>query len=101
MEATKQIPVESIAKLYKALKLDKAGVDVKEFYLGMNHELEHMDVIQGNVKKLTLLVLAHLKEVPDYYTKLQSVETNDVGMGQDDLPAAQAAPMQAQSPAAY
>jgi len=90
-EVTKELSVEHIAKLYKALGLDKAGVNIKEFYLGMNHELEHANVIEGSVKKLALLVLAHLKETPDYYTKLQSVE-QDGGVGQDDLPAPQVPP---------
>lgn len=73
-EATKQITPEQGKKLYMAMGLDKTKVDLDQFVMGLNVELEHIDVIGNNLKKLALLVLAHLKEVPDYYTKLQAVE---------------------------
>lgn len=73
-EATKQITPEQGKKLFMAMGLDKTKVNPDEFIMGLNVELEHIDVIGNNLKKLALLVLAHLKETPDYYTKLQSVE---------------------------
>lgn len=49
--------------------------DFNQFVLGMNVELEHQDVTDGSLVKTAMIAAAHLREVPDYYTKLkQSVE---------------------------
>lgn len=58
--------------------------DFDQFVLGMNVELEHQDVTDGSLVKTAMIAAAHLKEVPDYYTKLkQHVEptksTNEDG----------------------
>jgi hypothetical protein len=96
VEATKEISPEQGQKLFVALGLDKTQVSPEEFTMGLNVEMEHANVVQGNLKKLALLVLAHLKEAPDYYTKLQSVEQpdapSDAGMGSDELPSPQVPP---------
>jgi len=89
-EAMNKITTVQAAKLFKSLKLDKTDVKIKEFYLGMNVELEHQNVTQGDVKKTALLVLAHLKESPDYYTNLQKVEEPAAEMGVSQSPAPQA-----------
>ena len=63
---------------------DKMGYDfdLDQFVLGMNTELEHQDVTGGDLEQTAKIAAAHIREVPDYYTKLkQSVEskTEDVG----------------------
>jgi hypothetical protein len=51
--------------------------DFNQFVLGMNVELEHQDITDGSLVKTAMIAAAHLKEVPDYYTKLkQHVEPN-------------------------
>ena len=40
----------------------------------MGVETEHSDVIDGDRRALARIVLAHLKELPDYYTKLLKME---------------------------
>lgn len=45
--------------------------DPKEFHVGMNVELEHKDVTNGNVVKTAKIAAAHLKENPKYYTLLK------------------------------
>jgi hypothetical protein len=78
VEAMEKLPREKTDKLYQALHLDQTKVTPEEFHMGMNVELEHVDVTQGDIKKTALLVLAHLKEVSDYYSKLQKyVEPNN------------------------
>jgi hypothetical protein len=53
--------------------------DFNQFVLGMNVELEHQDVTDGSLVKTAMIAAAHLKEVPDYYTKLkQHVEPKKV-----------------------
>ena len=68
--------LESMAKSDNAKKVgDKLGVDwgkidLKQFQMGMKEEMEHKDVTGGDPEKTGKIVLAHLKEKPDYYTKL-------------------------------
>lgn len=55
---------------------DKLGVnwketDLNEFCDGMQHEEEHKDVTGGSAEKTAKIVLAHLKEDPKYYSKLE------------------------------
>ena len=58
-------------KLYDELGLD---CDYDQFHQGMNVELEHKDVTGGDPHKTAKIVLAHLKEKKDYYTRLKKVE---------------------------
>lgn len=74
MEVTKQISPEQGQRLFTALGLESTKLDPEQFTMGLNVELEHVNILEGNLKKLALLVLAHLKEQPDYYTRLQAVE---------------------------
>lgn len=76
-------------KLGDSLNVDWTKVDLKQFALGLSVESEHddggeLDVVDSK-KDLAKIVLAHLKEKPDYYTKLKKVEedapTNSVGTG--------------------
>ena len=50
------------------------GTDYKQFCRGMAVELEHQDITHGDPYMTAKIVLAHLKELPDYYTKLKKVE---------------------------
>jgi len=49
-------------------------IDIREFWMGMNVEMEHTDVTKGNLKLTGKIALAHLKELPDYYTRLKEME---------------------------
>lgn len=60
---------------------DKLGVDWKkinydQFCDGMETEEEHKDITKGNKEMTAKIVLAHLKEIPDYYTRLEKMEEN-------------------------
>lgn len=68
---------ESEAKqLASHLKLDFDKVDFSfsEFLDGINHEIEHSDVVKRDPVKISKIALDHLKEDPKYYTKLEKVE---------------------------
>ena len=43
----------------------------EEFHMGMNVEMEHQDVTNGNVVKTAKIAAAHLTEKPNYYTLLK------------------------------
>ena len=58
---------------------DKMQIDLQEFDLneltaGANHELEHQDITKGSLQLSIKIALAHMKEIPDYYTRLQAME---------------------------
>jgi len=58
---------------------DKLGVDwekirLNEFKKGLKVELEHKDVTKNDPIKTAKITLAHLKEMPDYYTRLAKME---------------------------
>jgi hypothetical protein len=64
--------------------LDKMGYKFNptEFFLGMNTELEHQDVTNGNVLTTAKIAAAHLKENPKYYSLLlKHVEKTNEQLG--------------------
>lgn len=70
------ISKEEVKRIYDYMGYD---FDFNQFLLGMNVELEHQDVTDGSLVKTAMIAAAHLREVPDYYTKLkQYVEPTKV-----------------------
>lgn len=62
------ISKEEAKRVYDYMQYD---FDFNQFVLGMNVELEHQDVTDGSLIKTAMIAAAHLREVPDYYTKLK------------------------------
>ena len=60
--------------LAKKLKIDWKDYQKEQFKMGMKVEREHEDITKGDPIKTAKIVIAHLKEVPNYYTKLKKVE---------------------------
>ena len=52
------------------LGLDWKKYDVREFQKGLDEELEHKDLTKGNLVLTGKIVIAHLREKLDYYTRL-------------------------------
>jgi hypothetical protein len=76
-----EMPPEAKAReIGDELGIDWDKIPISEFRMGLAVELEHGNVDpQTNVSDDDWLItgkiaLAHLKEFPDYYTKLQKVE---------------------------
>lgn len=70
------------AKLFgEAIGVDWSSFDVEQFRMGMDVELEHgtvaMDtnVTDDDPLLTAKITLAHLNEFPDYYTRLEQMET--------------------------
>lgn len=53
------------------LKKMKYTFNPEEFHMGMNVEMEHKDVTNGNVVMTAKIAAAHLRENPKYYTLLK------------------------------
>jgi len=56
------------------LKVDWDKISLDEFHKGIIVEFEHADIIDSNAIAAGKIALAHLKELPDYYTRLSRIE---------------------------
>lgn len=80
MTAKKHFSSEEAKTIGEKLGLDWSQFDVEQFRMGMDVELEHgshdSDTNVTNDDPLTTgkIALAHLKEFPDYYTRLEKME---------------------------
>ena len=67
-------------KIGKALGLSWKKVDLNQFHMGINIELEHgtrnlfTNVTDDDEVLTAKIALAHLSEFPDYYTRLDKLE---------------------------
>lgn len=80
MTAKTTFSVEEARRIGDALGITWQEFDVEQFRIGLNVELEHglhdpETNVTGNDPLLTgKIAWAHLKEFPDYYTRLQAME---------------------------
>jgi Protein of unknown function (DUF5661) len=69
-----------------------APFDVEQFRMGMEVELEHgardpqTDVTGSDPVVTGKIALAHLKEFPDYYTRLKKMEAEAEGQSRPAVP---------------
>lgn len=91
MENKKEYAVKLIESLAKKLEVDISGFDMNEMLMGMAVELEHgsidekTNVTDDNPEQTFKIMIAHLKEVKDYYTKLKKyVEPDSKEVPVDD-----------------
>jgi Protein of unknown function (DUF5661) len=60
---------------------DNAKFDLEQFWMGVNIELEHgsrdveTNVTNDDPVMTGKIAWAHLKEIPDYYTRLKAMES--------------------------
>lgn len=80
MSAKKVFTAEQAKEIGEQLGVKWDKFDVEQFRMGMDVELEHGTVDPGtnvsNDDPLTTgkIALAHLNEIPDYYTRLYEME---------------------------
>lgn len=78
---TKRFTKEDAERIGESLGIDWTRFDIEQFRMGLDVELEHGshnlftnvsnddEIITGKI------ALAHLNEFPDYYTRLQEMES--------------------------
>ena len=77
----KRFTFDKAKQIGDALNIDWKKFDVEQFWIGLEVELEHgardpETNVTGDDPQLTgMIALAHLKEFPDYYTRLLKMET--------------------------
>jgi len=74
---SKVISTKKAREIGNKLNIDWKDVDFNEFHMGMKVEQEHTDITKGDLLKTGRIALAHLYELPDYYTRLKKMERND------------------------
>lgn len=80
--AKKEFTAEEATRVAGSLGIDLAaeGIDLEQFRMGLGVELEHGRVdpetdVSGDDPLITgKIALAHLREIPDYYTRLAQME---------------------------
>ncbi len=76
----KEFTSEEAKQIGDSIGINWAQVDIEQFRMGLAVELEHgasdpqTDVTHDDVQMTGKIAWAHLKELPDYYTKLKEVE---------------------------
>lgn len=81
LTSSKHFTIEEAKRIGEALGLDWIKFDVEQFRMGLDVELEHgkrdssTNVTQDDEVLTGKIALAHLNEFPDYYTRLQKMET--------------------------
>ncbi len=77
----KDFTIEEARKIGEEIGIDFAKLNIEEFRMGLGVELEHGSLWgdETNVTKddphfTGRIAWAHLKEIPDYYTRLKKME---------------------------
>lgn len=77
--------VEEARKLGEQVGIDFSKVDLEQLRVGLSVELEHgahdpeTNVTNDDLAMTTKIAWAHLKEIPDYYTRLIRMEAEAEG----------------------
>lgn len=76
----KEFTLDEAREIGELLDIDFSVVDLEQFRMGLGVELEHgvqdLETNVTNDNELTTgrIAWAHLKEIPDYYTRLKKME---------------------------
>lgn len=76
----KTFTIEDAQRIGESLNLDWNKYILEEFHMGLNVELEHgtinpfTNVTDDDEIMTAKIALAHLNEIPDYYTRLARME---------------------------
>jgi hypothetical protein len=80
MPRSKQFSTDEARRIGTALNVDWGQVDLEQFRMGLFVELEHgtkapdTNVTDDDNSLTGKIALAHLNEVPDYYSRLATME---------------------------
>jgi len=68
---TRKISKSEARKIGERLGIDWDTIDIEQFRIGLEVEQEHSDMVGDNAHDWGRIAIAHILEVPDYYTKLR------------------------------
>lgn len=79
--STRTFTAEEAQKIGSTIGIDWSKYDVEEFRMGLSVELEHgshdpqTNVTNDDLTMTAKIAFAHMKEIPDYYSRLKKMET--------------------------
>ncbi len=80
MAAFREFTTEEARRIGNAIGIDWSKYDIEQFRMGLRVELEHgahdpqTNVTNDDPITTGKIALAHLKEIGDYYTRLEEME---------------------------
>lgn len=80
MKEGKEFSYEEARTIGEKIGINFSEIDVEQFRLGLGVELEHglkdaeTDITHDDLSETGKIAWAHLKEIPDYYTRLSKME---------------------------
>lgn len=70
-----QVTQEEVRKIGDSLGIDWTRISLQQLVEGTGDEFnEHTDICGSDVSKAVRIAYAHLREIPDYYTRLKAME---------------------------
>jgi len=81
----KEFTIEEAKRIGDSIGIDWSKYDLEQFRMGLGVELEHglhdpeTNVTNDDESVTGKIALAHLKEIPDYYTRLDKMEKEAEG----------------------
>ena len=80
MPSGRQFTLDEARRIGDEVGLDWTRYDLEQFRMGLAVELEHgawdpeTNVTNDDLRTTAKIAWAHLKEIPDYYTRLERME---------------------------
>lgn len=80
MESRKNFTTDEAKQIGGELGIDWTEFDIEQFRMGLDVELEHgqrdpqTNVTNDDILMTAKIALAHLNELPDYYSRLEEME---------------------------
>ena len=80
MSHNKKFTTEEAEEIGERINIDFTKFNLEQFRMGLHVELEHglcdpeTNVTNDDLELTGKIALAHLKEIPDYYTRLEIME---------------------------
>lgn len=90
MSGKRQISVEEARSVGTQLGINWTQIDMEQFRRGLEVELEHgvhdpeTNVTNDDLNLMGKIAWAHLKEIRDYYARLDRLESEAEGQAPDD-----------------
>jgi len=93
LDESKETPEEQVIRLGEELELELEDTAISELVMGMVVEKEHgsqsgdiADITHDDEMMTFKIALAHVMEIPDYYTRLTAMEAEAGEMESDETP---------------
>jgi len=67
----REVSKKEAKRIGDRLGLDWNIIDLEQFRMGLEVEQEHSDMVGNNMHEVGRIAVAHILEIPDYYTKLR------------------------------